>query len=81
MHGQGAPDPQNMFHDCYKMNFPDPCTLTYGSFCAQIMVADNEIRQLAKDAPALHRQHLLELIEAAERNDDNVQAKAIMEIL
>jgi hypothetical protein len=45
------------------------------------MVADNEIRRLAKDAPALCRQHLLDLIEAAERNDDNIQAKAIMIIL
>ncbi len=43
MHGQGAPDPQNMFRDCYKMNLPDPCTSTYSSICAQIMVADNEI--------------------------------------
>jgi hypothetical protein len=62
-------------------NLPDPHTSTYGSICAQIMVADNEIRRLAKDAPALRRQHLLDLIEAAERNDDDVQAKAIMEIL
>ncbi len=45
------------------------------------MVADNEIRRLVKDAPALCRQHLLDLIEAAERNDDNVQAKGIMEML
>jgi hypothetical protein len=36
------------------------------------MVADNEIRQLAKDAPALHWQHLLDLIKAAERIDDDV---------
>jgi hypothetical protein len=65
MHGQGAPDPRNMFHDCYKMNLSDPCTLTYGLICAQIMVADNEIRRLAKDAPALRRQHILDLIKAA----------------
>ena len=45
------------------------------------MVADEEIRRLAKNAPALRRQHLLDLIKAAERNDDDVQAKAIMEIL
>jgi hypothetical protein len=81
MHGQGAPDPRNMIRDCYKMNLPDPCTSTYGSICAQIIVADNEIRRLAKDAPALCQQHLLDLIEAVERNDDNVCAKTIMEIL
>ncbi len=70
-----------MFRNCYKMNLPNPCTSTYGSICTQIMVADNEIRQLAKDAPALCGQHLLDLIKAVERNDDNIQAKAIMEIL
>ncbi len=70
-----------MFHDCHKITLPDPCTLTYGSICVQIMVTDNEIQQLAKDAPALCRQHLFDLIEAVERNDDAVQAKAIMEIL
>ncbi len=70
-----------MFRDCYKMNLPDLCTLMYGSICSQILVADNEIRRLAKDAPALRRQHLLDLIKAAERNDDDVQAKAMMEIL
>jgi hypothetical protein len=45
------------------------------------MVTDNEIRQLAKDNPALCRQHFHDLIKAAERNYDAVQAKAIIEIL
>jgi hypothetical protein len=45
------------------------------------MVTDNEIRPLANNAPALHRQHLFDLVKAAEKNDDNAQAKAIMEIL
>jgi hypothetical protein len=67
MQGQGIPDPCNMFCYCHKMNLPDQRTSMYGSICAQIMVKDNEIWQLAKDAPALYRQHLLDLIEAAEK--------------
>ncbi len=63
------------------MSLPDPCTLTYGSICMQIMVTDNEIQRQAKNTPVLHQQHLHDLIEAAERNDDAVLAKAIMEIL
>ncbi len=81
MQGHGIPDSCNMFCNCHKMNLPNPYTSTYGSICVQIMVTDNEIQQLVKDAPALRRQHLLDLIKAAEKNDDAVQAKAIMEIL
>jgi hypothetical protein len=63
------------------MNLPDPRTSTYGMICTQIMVTEQEIKHLSKDAPALRRQHLLELIENAEKNDDSLQAKAIVEIL
>jgi hypothetical protein len=54
---------------------------TYGSVCAQIMVTEQEIKCLSKDAPALCCQHLLDLIEDAKRHDDTTQAKAILEIL
>jgi hypothetical protein len=36
---------------------------------------------LSKDAPALRHQHLLELIAIAEKKDDLLCAKAIMEII
>ncbi len=70
-----------MFCDCIRMNLPDPRTSMYGTICAQIMVTEQKIKRLSKDAPALRRWHLLELIENAEKNDDSLQAKAIVEIL
>jgi hypothetical protein len=45
------------------------------------MVTEHEIKCLSKDAPALRRQHLLDLIEDPKRHDDMTQAKAILEIL
>ncbi len=53
MQGQGNPDPCSKFCNCHKMSLPDPCTLTYGLICMQIVVTDNKVRQQAKDAPAL----------------------------
>ncbi len=34
------------------------------------MVKEQDIKYLFKDAPALHLQHLLDLIEDAKRHDD-----------
>jgi hypothetical protein len=81
MLGNGIPDPRNMIKDCYRLNLPDPRTSTYGTICAQIMVTDQEIRRLAKDAPALRRQHLLDLIETAEANNDHERARAILQMM
>ena len=53
----------------------------YGAICTQIMVTDQEISRLAKDAPALWRQHLLDLAEAAKSSDDIPWFKAIMEMM
>jgi hypothetical protein len=77
----GCPDPCNMFQECFRLHIPDPHISTYGSVCAQIMVTEQEIKRLSKDAPTLCRQHLLDLIEDAERHDDTTRAKAILENL
>ncbi len=45
------------------------------------MVMDQEISRLAKDAPALRHQHLLNLAEAAKSNDDVPRFKAIVEMM
>jgi hypothetical protein len=63
------------------MGITDPRTSTYGSICAQILACGQEIALLSKDAPALRQQHLLELIATAEKKEDLVRAKAIMEII
>jgi hypothetical protein len=74
-------DPCNMIRDCFKLILLDPRTSTYGTKCAQIMVTDQEIKQLLKDAPALRQQRLFDLVESPEKNNDLVHAKAIMELL
>jgi hypothetical protein len=53
MLGTGTHDPGNMFRSCYRMHVPDPRTSTYGAIYAQILVTEQEIQHLSKDAPAL----------------------------
>ena len=81
MQGTGSPDPRNMFRDCYRMNIPDPREVSYDTICIHIALTNAEISRLAKDAPALRREHLLGLIEDAEEKSDTVRAQAILEIL
>jgi hypothetical protein len=45
------------------------------------MVTEQEIKCLMKDAPALHCQHLCNLIQDAKRHDNTTRANAILEIL
>jgi hypothetical protein len=81
MEGFGPPDPSNMFRDCHCINIPDPRTSLYEMICIQIIVTNSKISHLAKDAPALRKQHLHNLIEEAESKSDSIQAQAIMDIL
>jgi hypothetical protein len=81
MFGTGCPDPQNMFQECFWLHIQDNCTFTIGSVGAQIMVTEQEIKRLLKDAPALRCQHLLDLIQDAKTHDNMTRAKAILEIL
>ncbi len=41
-------------------------------------MTNTELSRLAKDAPALRRQHLQDLIEDAKKKLDTVQAQAIL---
>jgi hypothetical protein len=59
----------------------DPQTSTLGVICAQIMITDQEIERLSKDAPALRCQHLLDLIQDTTKQDNMIRAKTILEIL
>jgi hypothetical protein len=79
--GAGPPDPRNMFRECHRMNIPNPRKVSYDTICIQIMVTNTEITRLAKDAPALRRQHLHDLIKEAEGKSDAARAQAILEIL
>jgi hypothetical protein len=81
MLGQSSPDPHNMIRDCLKLNISDPQTSTYGTICTQIMVCNLEVKKLSKDAPALRRQHLLDMISSVEDSGDSNRAKEILKIL
>jgi hypothetical protein len=81
MQGTSTPDPRNMFRDCHRINIPDPREVSYDTICVQIVMSNTKISCLAKDAPALRRQHLQDLIEHAEEKLDTVRAQAILEIL
>lgn len=81
MQGTGPPDPRNMFRDCHRINIPDPRVVSYDTICMHIVITNTELTRLAKDAPALRRQHLQDLIEDAEGTSDAVRAQAILEIL
>jgi hypothetical protein len=63
------------------MNIPDPREVLYDTICIQIAVTNTEISRLAKDASALRRQHLQDLIKDAEEKLDTVRAQAILDIL
>jgi hypothetical protein len=80
MQGTGTPDPRNMFQDCHQMNIPDPREVSYDTICIQIAMTNTEISRLAKDASALCRQHLQDLIKDAEEKSDTVRAQAILDI-
>jgi hypothetical protein len=63
------------------MNIPDPREVSYATISSQIVMTNTEISRLAKNAPALRRQHLQDLIEDAEEKSDTVRAQAVLEIL
>ncbi len=45
------------------------------------MVCELKVKKLSKDVPALHQQHLLDMISSAEDTGDSNRAKEILEIL
>ena len=63
------------------MNIPDLWEVSYSTICIQIAMTNTKISRLAKDAPALRRQHLQDLIKDAEMKSDAYRAQAIIEIL
>ncbi len=45
------------------------------------MVCDLKVKKLSKDVPALHQQHLLDMISSAEDTKDSNRAKEILKML
>jgi hypothetical protein len=51
------------------------------AICAQILVTEQEIQRLSKDAPVLRQQHLHDRIADAEQNNEPAHAKALLNML
>ncbi len=79
--GLGPPDPRNLIRDCLHAHMFDPRQVSHSDVLIQIEIAHHKLSQLAKDAPALWRQHLLDIRKAAEDRGDSNRSAIILEIL
>ncbi len=79
--GLGTPDPCNLIRDCLRSHLFDPRSVSHSNVMIQIEIARQKLSELAKDAPALHHQHLLGLRKAADDRGDSACSTIILEIL
>ena len=79
--GLGTPDPCNLIRDCLRSHLFDPRTVSYSDVMIQIEITHKKLSELAKDAPTLCRQHLLDLRKAADDRGDTARSTIILEIL
>ncbi len=79
--GLGPPDPCNLIKDCLRTHMFDPRHISHSDVLIQIEIAHHKLSELAKDAPALRRQHLLDIQKAAEDQGDFNCSAIILEIL
>jgi hypothetical protein len=79
--GIGTPDPCNLIRDCMRSCLFDPRCVSHSNVMIQIEIAHKKLSELAKDAPALRRQHLLDLCKAADDRGDSACSIIILEIL
>jgi hypothetical protein len=68
--GLGLPDPRNLIRDCLCTHMFGPRHVSHSDVLIQIEIAHHKLYKLAKDAPALPRQHLLDIRKAAEDQGD-----------
>jgi hypothetical protein len=59
----------------------DPRHVSHSDVLIQIEIAHHKLSELAKDAPALRHQHLLDIQKAAEDRGDSNRSAIILEIL
>jgi hypothetical protein len=79
--GLGPPDPRNLIRDCFRTHLCNPQYIFHSDIMIQIKIAHRRLSELAKDAPALRCQHLLDLQKAADDRGDSVWLGIILEIL
>jgi hypothetical protein len=79
--GLGPPDPKNLIRDCFRAHLCNPQYTSHSDVLIQIEIAHHRLSELAKDAPALRCQYLLDLQKATDDRGDSVRSGIILEIL
>ncbi len=79
--GLGPPDPQNLIRDCLRSYLFDPRSVSHSNVMIQIEIAHCKLSELAKDAPALRCQHLLDIRKSAEDWGDSSRSAIMLEII
>jgi hypothetical protein len=59
--GLGPPDSCNLIRDCLRSHLFDPRCISYSDVMIQTEIVHHKLSELAKDAPALSHQNLLDL--------------------
>ncbi len=80
-HGTWPPDPFNLIRDSLRSHLFDPRNVSHSYVMIKIEIAHHKLSELAKDAPALRRQHLLNIQKSAEDWGDSICSANILEIL
>jgi hypothetical protein len=79
--GQGPPDPCNLIRDCLRSHLFDPRLISHSKIMIHLQITQHQLLQVAKDAPTLRQEHLLDLQKAAEEKGDSARSAVILEIL
>ncbi len=69
--GLGPPDLHNLIRGCLCLHLFDPRCISYSNIMIHTKIAHNKLLELAKDALALHPQHLLNLQKAEDKRGDS----------
>jgi hypothetical protein len=79
--GLGPPNLRNLIRDCLRSHLFDPRSVSHSNVMIQIEIAHRKLSELAKDAPAICRQHLLYIQKSAEDWGDSSCSAIILEII
>ena len=79
--GLGPPDPRNSIRDCLHSHLFDPRSVSHSNVMIQIEIAHRKLSKLAKAAPAIRCQHLLDIQKPAEDRGDSSCSAIILEII
>jgi hypothetical protein len=79
--GLAPPHPHNLIRVCLRSHLFDPRSVSHSDVMIQIEIAHCKLSELAKDAPALRCQHLLDIQKSAEDWSDSIRSAIKIEIL